>query len=113
MHDGGVIVNIYQNKKVICKSNAEYGMGGGHAHGRRAKDVLTRRDGPASADGKAHIRLMTTCSSMGPIKKGDQIFIDAVYDFQKHEGMKSKAGAYTEVMGIAILYAAAEPETVK
>jgi hypothetical protein len=56
--------------------------------------------------GDNHIKKMSTCSSLGPLKKGDRIYIDANYDFGKFEGMKSKAGAYTEVMGIAILYIA-------
>lgn len=50
---------------------------------------------------------------MGRIAKGDKVRIDASYDFKQHEGMKSKAGAYTEVMGIAILYAAADPPAGK
>ncbi|KAF2397653.1 hypothetical protein EJ06DRAFT_130049 [Trichodelitschia bisporula] len=99
LHDGGVNVNVYQNNKVICDSRATYTE---PAHGHKVK-----RDGPHDMnDGMAHIKQMSTCSELGPLKKGDKIFIDANYDFAKFAGMKSKAGAYTEVMGIAILYAA-------
>ncbi|KAF2670530.1 hypothetical protein BT63DRAFT_240512 [Microthyrium microscopicum] len=111
LHDGGMMVNVYQNDKVICKSTPKYAKtAGGHSHGRRSEThSLARRDGPEAADGKDHIKEMTTCSMMGGLTKGDKIRIDAVYDFNAHEGGKSKAGAYTEVMGIAILYAAADP----
>jgi hypothetical protein len=124
LHDGGVNVNIYKNNSVICDSRAKYTMGGGHggpdnidgghaavsAPAPGAKRITRRDGGPHStSDGKAHINVMTTCSNLGPIKKGDAVHIDANYDFNKFEGMKSKAGAYTEIMGIAIMYAAANP----
>jgi hypothetical protein len=49
---------------------------------------------------------MSTCSALGPVKKGDTIFIDANYDFNKFMGMKKNTGGYSDVMGIAILYLA-------
>jgi len=60
-------------------------------------------------DGAEHIAKMGTCSAMGPIKKGDTVHIDANYNFALHKGMKTKTGAMTEVMGIAILYLAVQP----
>jgi hypothetical protein len=67
----------------------------------------SKRDGPHNAnDGMAHIKQMSTCSAIGPIKKGDTIFIDANYDFTKFMGMKKNTGGYSDVMGIAILYLA-------
>ena len=124
LHDGGTNVNIYQNDKVICDSKAEYtaSLAGGAStaapHGSAsAKDAALgtmadvtgmsrrKRDGLVK-DGMAHIKQMSTCNALGPIKKGDTVFIDANYNFNQHMGMKSKAGAYTEVMGIAILYLA-------
>jgi hypothetical protein len=62
-------------------------------------------NGPA-ADGKEHIQKMSTCSLMGPVSPTDQIWIDAEYDFNKHKGFQSPSGAFTEVMGIAIMYLA-------
>jgi hypothetical protein len=67
---------------------------------------MVRRDGGPHKAGEVHIKQMSTCSALGPLKKGDTIFIDANYDFQKFAGMKSTKGAYTDVMGIAILYIA-------
>jgi len=67
----------------------------GMSHGRRD-------GGPHGAsDGGVHIRSMSTCSMLGGIKKGDKIHIEANYDYTKFPGLKS-----TEIMGIAILYAA-------
>jgi hypothetical protein len=112
LHDGGTVLNIYKNDDVICASHAKYGMGGGHAHGRTVSErrsiAKRQANGPTSSDGKSHIQQMSTCSLMGPIKRSDQIWIDAQYDFNKHNGMQSKAGSYTEVMGIAIMYIAAD-----
>jgi hypothetical protein len=71
----------------------------------------TKRDGPHNAnDGMAHIKQMSTCSAMGPIKKNDTIHIDANYDFDKYMGMKTNSGGYSDVMGIAILYMAVVPK---
>jgi hypothetical protein len=106
LHDGGVVLNVYKNNDVICASKAKYGMGGGHHHGRRS---LSKRQGTGpSADGKSHIAEMTTCSLMGAVSRSDSIWIDAQYDFNTHAGMTSPSGAYTEVMGIAIMYLAAD-----
>jgi len=106
LHDGGTLLNIYKNNDVICASDANYGTGGGHSHGRRS--IEKRQGNGPSADGKEHIQKMTTCSMMGPVSPNDQIWIDAQYDFNKHKGFQSKSGAFTEVMGIAIMYLAAD-----
>jgi hypothetical protein len=78
-----IVLNTYKNNEKICASTASYGVSGGHSHGRRG---LERRqgNGPA-ADGKEHIREMSTCKLMGPVKPTDQIWIDAEYDYQKHK----------------------------
>jgi hypothetical protein len=109
LHDGGIVLNVNQNGRTICASKAQYGTSGGHAHGRRRETLgASPADKPgASSDGKSHIQEMSTCTNMGPIKAGDVFKIDAVYEFGLHEGMKSKSGSYTEIMGIAIMYAAA------
>jgi arginase family enzyme len=82
LHDGGVVLNIYKNNDIVCASHAKYESGGGHSHGRT---VIEKRqaNGPAPIGGE-HIKEMTTCSGLGPVKKTDQIWIDADYDFNKH-----------------------------
>jgi len=107
LHDGGTSLKIYKNTQVVCDSIADYARGGGHSHGRRT--ALQRRQGASpSSDGKEHIQKMSTCSMMGAVNPTDQIWIDADYDFNKHKGFQSKSGAFTEVMGIAIMYLAAD-----
>jgi hypothetical protein len=88
-------LDVLINDKVICESKAEYTTAA-PAHGH------TKRDGPHDAsDGKPHIRKMTACTGMGPMKKGDKVRIEANYDYTKFPGMKA-----TEIMGISIMYAA-------
>jgi len=112
LHDGGTNLKIYKNNQVVCDSIADYAMGGGHSHGRRmiqGRHRMEKRQGASpSADGKEHIQKMSTCSMMGAVAPTDQIWIDAQYDFSKHKGFQSPSGAYTEVMGIAIMYLAAD-----
>jgi hypothetical protein len=111
LRDGGLALNVNQNNKTICAAQATYDMGGGHAIKRRQADgrySSIPMDVPGSFDGKSHIQETSTCSMMGPITKGDQFTIDALYDFGLHEGRKSPAGQYNEIMGIAVLYAAVD-----
>jgi hypothetical protein len=135
LHDGGVNVDIFRNNKSICDSRASYSKDGGMEHGGKAQahpssaapaaastsmatshghkryDTsanMVRRDGPHNNDGQAHISSMTTCGMMGRINKGDEFQIKANYDFKKFQGMKSPEGKYTGVMGIAVMYAAAD-----
>jgi hypothetical protein len=126
-----VNVDVLLNNKPICDSRASYSTEGGeksHAHPSSAAPVavstpmgtthghgrydtgtkMVKRDGPHGNDGLAHISSMTTCAMMGGIKKGDEIQIKANYDFNKFQGMKSPEGKYTGVMGIAVMYAAAD-----
>jgi len=108
LHDGGTHLDILVNNKVICKSDAKYTISSGNT-----PMPMRKRDGPGghgggaaapghgTADGKPHIREMSTCTMMGKINKGDRIHIEANYEFSKFPGMKA-----TEIMGIAIMYAA-------
>jgi len=104
LHDGGTVLNVKLNNKVVCASKANYAVGG-HSHKKRSTGLLAKRDGP-SADGKMHINTMTFCSNMGRMKTGDVVRIEANYDFTKHAPMKKKNGSNAPVMGIAIMYAA-------
>jgi hypothetical protein len=108
LHDGGVNVDVFLNDKPICDSRASYSKDGGHGGKSPARVGILKRDGPHNDDGLAHITSMTTCAMMGRIKKGDEVQIKANYDFGKFQGMKSPEGKYTGVMGIAIMYAAAD-----
>jgi hypothetical protein len=102
LHDGGMNVEVFQNKKMICDSTAGYG-GAAYTGGGSATAAS-----PSSSDMNSmeHISEMSTCNDLGQIKKGDQVWITANYDFGKHMGMKTASGKMDEVMGIAIMYAA-------
>jgi hypothetical protein len=128
-------VDVFLNDKPICDSRASYSTEGGMTHGEKSQarpssaaplatstpkrttqgrkrydtsTKMVKRDGPHGNDGQAHISSMTTCAMMGRIKKGDEVQIKANYDFSRFQGMRSPQGNYTGVMGIAVMYAAAD-----
>lgn len=117
LHDGGINLLIKNNQNTVCDSIATYTKAGEEGGGLMAAAPgkksgggsmtgmsHSRRDGGphgAVGDGQRHIKQMSTCSMLGPVKKGDVIHIEANYDYSQFPGIKS-----TEIMGIAILYSA-------
>jgi Stress up-regulated Nod 19 len=74
MHDGGVNMVLKLNGELVCDSKAEYNAGavGGHSsggHGDSAEGMLSN---------------MSACSKGINVKKGDQIYMEANYDLEKH-----------------------------
>jgi hypothetical protein len=65
MHDGGERMMLYINDKLVCTSNAIY-----------KKD--TRDAG--TIDG------MSRCGEVIPVKKGDILTIESLYDLKRHIG---------------------------
>lgn len=102
LHDGGVDVKTYQNKKTICDSKATYSQPAVNA----TKSSVKERAVAHGNEDMPHIEDMSYCSMMGSFSKGDKFYIDAAYDFEKHMGMKANSGNWAEIMGIAILYVA-------
>jgi hypothetical protein len=97
MHDGATSMDIYHEGKLICTSTPEYamtpngGMGGGmeggsHGHGRRQLKPLM--GGNYTNKDIEHIALQRPCIFEPPfnVKKGDQMYLVANYDFNKHPG---------------------------
>jgi hypothetical protein len=81
LHDGGTAIDIYQNDKRVCEALPTYGTGaGGMSHG----------------DGE-HIKSMTSCRLLSPMKAGDTFHLVAKYDMQKHAGGKTDNGELDEV----------------
>lgn len=81
LHDGGIAIDIYQNDNRICEATPTYGSGaGGMSHG----------------DGE-HIKSMTSCHLMSPMKPGDKFHLVAKYDLTKHSGGKTDTGGLDEV----------------
>jgi hypothetical protein len=73
LHDGGNDIQLTINGKEICDSKAIYG-----GKGFEGK----------SADGKAWntINHMDLCPTTIPLKRGDELVIQANYDTEKHPG---------------------------
>jgi hypothetical protein len=131
LHDGGVNLEVRVDNEIECDSVATYGvtpggksggMMGGDGMGAMGRMISTvsrfasgnsnasleKRDGPGHGiTGMPHITKMSVCG--GPtlpvrkLKKGQNWSIHAYYDYAKHNGMKTAAGAESNIMGIAIM----------
>jgi len=115
LHDGGVDLDIIEGKTKLCTSKASYGEtkeyltfgGKGGGHGGMA-GMNNGHDTP-----EAHISRMTACYidrvlPVTHVKKGQQWYVEAHYDYNKFQGMKDK-GYQSEVMAIALMYVAVKP----
>jgi hypothetical protein len=121
MHDGGVSTEIFKNNERICNSVPHYskvsashahgdeagktGMGGMGGMGMRNKRQMMGGMPGTGAAGNAdieHIEKQTGCAFYAgmPLKKGDSMYLQVNYDFNKHPGMRNKKGELDEVMGI-------------
>jgi hypothetical protein len=71
LHDGGVNMLVKVNDKVTCDSRAKYG----------GNEATAKMD-----DGRVWetIHEMERCVDPFPIKKGDNISVEANYDYVKH-----------------------------
>jgi len=87
LHDGGINTEILKNGKVICYSEASYGV----------------CDYQAS-----HISHISKCTNLGAMKPGDEWSITAYYNTSKHTPMTNMDGTLEPVMGIALVYVAEE-----
>jgi hypothetical protein len=91
LHDGGSHVDLILNGKKVCTSQAGYGGGD---------------DKTASVNGKewAVLSSMSYCDGPYPVKKGDTLAMNVVYDLKKHPLRKGASGAEaTGVMGMLSL----------
>jgi hypothetical protein len=130
LHDGGTTVVIHQRftnetqreqklksdprfkldtngDVVLCESRATYGVDG-HAHRKRSMTANLSRSKRTNKDGKPHINTMSVCWDLGRIFRDDGIYITASYDFSAHQPMESATGGLAPVMGIALVFAAAD-----
>jgi len=91
LHDGGVNLVVQINGKDMCNSRAIYG----------GTAATAKMD-----DGRVWetISQMTHCVDPFPIKRGDNITVEANYDFAKHPSRKQNGGmSDAEQMGIAFV----------
>jgi hypothetical protein len=130
LHDGGTAVVVHQKftnqtkrdeklksdprfkmdtngDVILCESRATYGSGG-HVHMKRSMMANPSTNGSPTKAGKKHISAMSVCWDLGRISRDDGIYITASYDFNAHEPMKAASGGFAPVMGIAMVFAAAD-----
>ena len=92
MHDGGDNTEIFHNDKLICNSIPRYSKAitnstmSGDGHGHKTRRQI--KGGPLDNTQIDHIFHQNRCTfSEGiPLKKGDSMYLNAIYDFNKHPG---------------------------
>ncbi|QDS75811.1 hypothetical protein FKW77_000302 [Venturia effusa] len=89
LHDGGDVILMKVSGKVVCESKAKYGGG---------SQVLKGEDGKVWET----LSFMEECNDAIKLKEGDQIEIEARYDFEAHPARKHAVedGRMAEVMGL-------------
>jgi hypothetical protein len=130
LHDGGTTVVVHQRftnetqrdeklksdrrfkldangDVILCESRATYGADG-HMHEKRSAMANPSTNKGLNRKGQKHISTMSVCWDLGRIFRQDGIYITASYDFSAHEPMKSASGGLAPVMGIALVFAAAD-----
>jgi hypothetical protein len=90
MHAGGTDVTIWKNEKNICRSIPTYAKGkagAGHGHMRGVEKRQVKAGGYGNMDVE-YIERISMCEfPQGlPIKPGDQLYMIADYDLEKHKG---------------------------
>jgi hypothetical protein len=78
VHNGGVNVITYQDKKSICDAKATY------SKAPAMKSAKVSRDVAHGNEDMPHIEDMSTCNSLAPFSTGQQFWIDAKYDFEQY-----------------------------
>jgi hypothetical protein len=71
IHDGGVNIKVFVNKKEVCEAKAIYGDDGGTTNAPDGKKWQT-------------ITGYTPCDTPVPVKRGDKVYMTSEYDLTKH-----------------------------
>ncbi|KAE9986858.1 hypothetical protein EG328_004577 [Venturia inaequalis] len=101
MHDGAISMEIFVNKQRVCNSLPKYSKTA--SMGMSKVISLSKRQAKDSSNVEIeHIESQGYCEFLNgiAIKKGEEMYIQASYDFKIHPGMKDKNGDLDEVMGI-------------
>jgi hypothetical protein len=110
MHDGGTNLRLVVNGKTACNSLMFYDNGSGKIAAAKGASTLLKRDGPgahshgAPMAGTAHIAHPGSCTNYGDIKKGDQMQIEAYYDFSGPYAAMAHNGKVERLMGNCRVY---------
>jgi hypothetical protein len=86
MHDGGMNATLYINGKVACLSEQSYAP----------------RDGFTDAQGVSHLSGASGCADVGMLQKGDQLYMEAVYDSSKALQHNGKLDNFVAVMFVYV-----------
>jgi hypothetical protein len=78
LHDGGENIEIYQNDKLICNSQANYVVG-------TSSPMAASHHGDTTIAAR-HITKMTGCRTSDAVNVGDKFYIVVNYDFEKNPG---------------------------
>ncbi|TVY42220.1 hypothetical protein LSUB1_G003915 [Lachnellula subtilissima] len=105
IHDGGTYVQIAENNSTICDSQASYGQTPGYVDPSGSMSMGAGMVSPMSNMGK-HISSMSKCTN-GQLNLGDELSITAYYNTSEYEAMTNTDGSLSSIMGIALLYLAA------
>jgi hypothetical protein len=100
LHDGGLNVQIFQNDKLICDSQAVYESGGDMKKRWVGEDRMTVGD--------THLAKMGGCTMVGKVHKGDKFHVTASYDFVQHPGMVDKEGKLAPIMALGTMFIGAD-----
>lgn len=101
MHNGGIATEIYHNDALICDSKASYSVG--TAMSMADKRSTLKRDGSDQ-----YLSAMSGCVMPGVVSKNDRIKMTAIYDFEKHPGMRQSDGSLAPIMALATCFIAAK-----
>jgi hypothetical protein len=107
VHDGGITLEIMKNNDTVCTSTASYGATAGYVEkvdanltmGGMGKDVGFGID-------TVHVSSMSSCTELGDMRKGQDWWVRATYNFKQHAPMLDMDGSLSKVMGIVLLYVA-------
>jgi hypothetical protein len=103
MHDGGTHMNLYVGGNLTCKSVMHYNARPGYTLGGGGHKVKRQHaHGGAEASAK-HISDPGACTDFGPVKSGEKLSGEAVYDGSKFALMKHN-GKLERLMGNMRVY---------
>ena len=100
LHDGGVLLTVSENNRVICNVKPTYGATAGYIDG---SPMMNMPMGNMPMD-MTHLSNMSTCVYPGNFVIGDSFSISAYYNSSEYPLMLDASGQPEPVMGISIMY---------
>jgi len=109
LHDGGVLLTVSDNNKIICNVTPTYGATPGYidsvpmnmSMGTMPMGTTPMGNMPMNM---AHLSNMSTCLYPGNFAIGDKFSISAYYNTSEHPLMLDASGQPQPVMGVSVVY---------